>query len=429
MNAGGMTYATTGDLLAIMAPRALLVINATKDAVQFSVAEAAKSVAFARARYKALGVEDKLKHVPVESGHDYNQAMREAMYGWLDRWLRDKGDGSPVAEPALTLEDPEVLRCYPDGPSRPKTIVTIPEFALSEGRARLAALPKAPDHPQRWEADAMHIRNILTRIVYGPKHDEVPPSPPRLDGDGSAPALAIRAESGLVLKGRRVVPSPRSRMVALLIRAEGEATPDDPLVKPLRETGRDIVSVDLRVPGRSGPQGGGVRGVTDHNEAEWGLWIGRPLLGQWVEDALTWVDALVAWSGRPVEIVGVGPFGLVGLIAAALRSVKVTQVGLIEPLVSFVGKDATPWAKLPMGLIVPNLLETADIGQLAALVAPARLLIAGGVEPSGEPATPARIAEGFGFTRSVYATLKANDRLTLLDSGDLPGFARAFATG
>ena len=44
-------------------------------------------------------------------------------------------------------------------------------------------------------------------------------------------------------------------------------------------------------------------------------------------------------------------------------------------------------------------------------------------------ATPARIAEGFGFTRSVYATLKAADRLTLLDSGDLPGFARTFAVG
>jgi dienelactone hydrolase len=432
MNVGGMTYATTGDLLASMAPRALLVINATKDAVQFSVAEAAKSVAFARERYKALGVNEKLKHVPVESGHDYNQAMREAMYGWLDRWLRDKGDGSPVTEPALTLEDPQVLRCYPDGPSRPKTIVTIPEFALSEGRARLAALPKAPDHPQRWEADAMHIREVLYRMVLGPNYDgadAVPPAPPQLDRDPSGPGLATPTGSGLVLKGRSLVPGPRSRTVVLLIRAEGEATPDDPLAKPLAETGRDVVSVDLRVPGRAKTQDGGVRGVTDHNEAEWGLWIGRPLLGQWVEDALTWLDALVASSGRPVEIVGVGPFGLVGLIAAGLRPSKVKQVGLIDPLVSFVGKDATPWTKMPMGLIVPNLLETADVGQLAALVAPARMVIAGGVEPSSERATPARIAEGFGFTRSVYATLKSADRLTLLDSGDLPGFAKAFAVG
>ncbi len=189
MNAGGLTYADTGDLLAMMAPRALLVISATKDAVQFSVGEAAKSVAHARTRYRALGVDEKLRHLPVESGHDYNQPMREALYGWLDRWLRDKGDGSPVPEPAHALEDPQVLRCYPDGPSRPKTIVTIPEFALREGRERLKALPPAPDHRERWESDATHLRAALRERV-GPTATE--PRPYIVPPEGMIMDLHVR---------------------------------------------------------------------------------------------------------------------------------------------------------------------------------------------------------------------------------------------
>ena len=163
VNVGGAVYATTGDLLAMVAPRALLVINATRDAFQFSVGEAAKSIAYARSRFRLMDQEQKIKHVAIDSGHDYNQQMREAMYGWLDRWLRGRGDGQPIPEPKMTLEDVETLRCYPKGQSRPKTIVTIPEFAREEGQARLAALPKVPDHKERWNADAERMRAIPPR--------------------------------------------------------------------------------------------------------------------------------------------------------------------------------------------------------------------------------------------------------------------------
>ena len=37
----------------------------------------------------------------------------------------------------------------------------------------------------------------------------------------------------------------------------------------------------------------GLLAVPDHNAvAEWGLWVGRPLLGQWVWDIIRWLDFL-----------------------------------------------------------------------------------------------------------------------------------------
>ena len=143
INVGGAVYATTADLLAMVAPRALLVISANSDALQFSVGEAAKSVARARERFRLLGAEAKIRHLAVDSGHDYNAPMREAMYGWVEKWLSGRGDGDPIKEPDFQVEEIAALRCYPDGRSRPKTIVTIPEFAHKEGIERLAALPKA----------------------------------------------------------------------------------------------------------------------------------------------------------------------------------------------------------------------------------------------------------------------------------------------
>jgi hypothetical protein len=427
MNVAGLTYADTGDLLAMMAPRALLVVSATQDALQFSVGEAAKSVAHARTRYRALNADERLKHLPIESKHDYGRPMREAMYGWLERWLRGKGDGSPVAEPEHRTEDPQVLRCYPDGPSRPKTIVTIPEFALREGRERLKALPSIPDHRERWEADAAHLRAVLNDLVHVPPAGPAEPAITHVD-------LAVRPEGGLVLRGRLLTEGGREdkpSIRTLLLRHAGEARPDEPAAAALQAIGRAVATVDLRATGRGKPDSPVIAGVGDHNEAEWGLWIGRPLLFQWVRDAIAWIDAVAASDplrrARGIEVVGVGPFGLVALIAAALRNDRISRVGWIDPLVSFVGADATAWAGLPMGLIAPDILGVADVAHLAALVAPKPLVLAGGVEPSGSPASAARRAEAFAYARAAYRVLGAPDGLTLLDSPDTAGFVRALA--
>ena len=112
----------------LTAPRGLMVINATRDGVQFSVAEARKSLAATGELYDVLGVARNVRHVVVDSGHDYNQPMREAMYGWMTRFLKGEGDGSPITEPEIVTRDPEIVRCYPNG-TRAKDHVTVPMFA------------------------------------------------------------------------------------------------------------------------------------------------------------------------------------------------------------------------------------------------------------------------------------------------------------
>src|SRR5262249_10791085 len=86
---GALRCCEEGHVLALVAPRALLVLNATRDAFQFSVGEARRSIERARPVFRLLEADDRLRHTTFESGHAYNQAMREAMYGWMTRWLKD----------------------------------------------------------------------------------------------------------------------------------------------------------------------------------------------------------------------------------------------------------------------------------------------------------------------------------------------------
>jgi dienelactone hydrolase len=96
---GALRFTEEGDVLGLVAPRALMVVSATKDSFQFSVAEADKSLNRAKAIFNLYDSENKLTHPVFESPHAYNQAMREAMYGWMTHWLKGEGDGKSIPEP------------------------------------------------------------------------------------------------------------------------------------------------------------------------------------------------------------------------------------------------------------------------------------------------------------------------------------------
>ncbi|MCA9047959.1 MAG: acetylxylan esterase, partial [Planctomycetaceae bacterium] len=142
---GALTFTEEWSVLALTAPRALMVVSATRDAFQFSVGEAQKSLVQVRPVFELYGCPQNVRHAVFESPHDYNREMREAMYGWMTLHLKGQGDGSPVPEPPHQTEDPEVLRCYP-GDSRPDDWLTLPQFAAREAR-ELLQHTRAADKP------------------------------------------------------------------------------------------------------------------------------------------------------------------------------------------------------------------------------------------------------------------------------------------
>jgi cephalosporin-C deacetylase-like acetyl esterase len=402
-----LRFTEEGDVLGLVAPRALMVVNATRDSFQFSVGEAEKSLARAKAIFKLYDAEERLRHAVFESPHAYNQAMREAMYGWMTRWLKNEGDGKPIPEPKHDIDTPEDLSCLPEG-RRPAAFLFPPGLAGREAKRLLEPFAKGPpDHKEMWEGQAVVLRGRLRDEVFG-GFPKVPRQSAALKDEG----LILQAEEDLTLAARLRRGKDDSRACLLLHLDGADAALKQPLAEALKGDGWTVLAPDLRATGAAGPKGDAVRDAPDHNSAEHAVWIGRPLLGQWTFDVvrlLDWLESLPQGRERLLAVAGVGGAGLVALCAGALDG-RIAAVAALDAPVSLV--TATGYAPgTRMGLLAPGLLRVGDVPQLAALAAPRSLLVAGGVRAEGQQVEEKPLVEAFAFTQAVYRLAGAGGRL------------------
>jgi hypothetical protein len=73
------------ELAATMAPRPMLMISATGD---WTAETPQLEYPEMRKLYALSGAEDKVQTVQVKADHNYNRETREALYGWMARWLK-----------------------------------------------------------------------------------------------------------------------------------------------------------------------------------------------------------------------------------------------------------------------------------------------------------------------------------------------------
>lgn len=408
---GALTFTEEGDVLGLVAPRALMVLNASRDASQFSPAEAEKSVARAKDIFALHDAAAKVKHVVFESGHDYNRPMREVMYGWMTLHLKGEGTGDPIPEPDHAIEKPEDLACFAKPDDRPKGFLTPPLFAAVVGKELVAKADKRlPDHKEMWDATAEQMRADLEKVL-GPM-----PDVGRLDLDdrrgenfGGIPfnRFTLTAEPGVELGVEQTGTGHDQRPPGLVV-AMSDAIGANPWFGPVVTM---CYRLTPRVTASQAPRGGAIAGAPDHNPAEHAVWTGRPLLAQWMADVLALLHATRS-EQTPKVCIGVGPAALPTLLAAAHYALGVKAVILVDPIVSLV-TDAPYASGTPMGLLAPGLLRVGDVPHLAALVAPKRLIIAGGVSPQGKKLTQKELDVAFRFTIGVYEALKMDDWLTI----------------
>lgn len=420
----GLTYCEEGDILALVAPRALMVINATRDSLCFSVQEAAKSVAAAEPVFRLYGCQQKLRHLPVESKHDYNQPMREALYGWFDRWLRDRGDGSPVPEPPLETEELNTIRCFPDK-QRPAPFHLLPSFMHEQAQARLAKLPQ-PATKAQWQATAQQQRDKLRDTILGGFPSPAPLAEKRVPieplDNRKREQFVIDSEPGMRIPGWWMPthsPDGAAPIVVGIHPDGSSATMDQPAAKTLLQKPCHLVTVDLRGTGRTASPIDALGDCPDHNSARWSIWLGRPLLAQWVWDILRTVDfamhAAHNDSTRPVSLLGFREAGLAAILAAAFDS-RITRVAAVQTLASYV--TDRPFAGHRMAALVPNILSVGDVPHLAALVAPRHLAIAAPLDAQASPLPQNRIEKTFQPTHRIYKLFDCPENLTLTANAD-----------
>lgn len=436
---GALRFTEEGDVLGLAADRGLMVTSATQDAFQFSVDQARISVE--RARAIAAFSHAEVRHTIIESPHHYNQPMREAMYGWMSLQLKGQGDGGPLAEPPLQTVDPETLRCFP-GDSRPADYVTIPRLAAREARRILAeraagadaellqALTTATTAAQRGairNAQAAVVRDVL---AAGPVTAALQLETQETDGRqllqfDTEPGLRLFAWCDPVAAGH----TGSSQRLAVLVNpdAGADATRDSELAQQLRARGWRVVVPELRGTGRLTHPGDRIGHAPDHNSAEWSLWVGQPLLGQWVRDVQRTLEAVAASAGsasgralhlpQEIALVGAQAGGLIALATAAVEP-RFTRVAAVQVLGTWVSD--TPYRGQRLGLMVPGILPACgDVAHIAALCAPRRLVIAEPVGGSGAVLTDEELAAAWKFAQQCYAARADGQQLQFVTTGQV----------
>ncbi|MBQ15867.1 MAG: acetylxylan esterase [Planctomycetaceae bacterium] len=412
---GALTFTELWQVLGLVAPRGLMAINATRDAIQFSVAEARKSMTAAQRVFDLYDRGDAIRHVTVESGHDYNKPMREAMYGWMTRHLKGQGDGAPIAEPKLTTVDRESIRVWP-GKTRPKTHITLPQFARQVAVSQLKK-QVVPVHAEHWEAEVEWRVAHLQRLCRRPKQSNREASPTVIRKQEELTGLEFEAEQGVRLTGRWRKGAGQPKKLALLVDLAGlKSATESATHAALQSAGWDIATLTLRATGESAPRGNRVRRAIDHNASQWAMWIGRPLMTQWVTDLRRFVDVLGKriYGGKlpPLSLMGLGSAGAVAVTTAAVEP-RVQRVVTVGAPVSVVSDR--PFAEGAMGILLPGSLQTiGDLPQVMSLLAPRPLSIINPVSPTAEAIGKSAAADALRHPLATYRVLKSPRALKIV---------------
>lgn len=109
------------EIAAAAAPRPQIMVAASGDWTKDMMTVEGPSV---ESIYKLFDATDRLRYVRYKSKHNYNQTSREAVYGWLDKYLLQSGDGAPVKELPYKKDADDELRVFPDN--------KLPSSAVSE---------------------------------------------------------------------------------------------------------------------------------------------------------------------------------------------------------------------------------------------------------------------------------------------------------
>jgi len=284
---------------------------------------------------------------------------------------------------------------------------------------------KAPDSLDAWKSEKATRLKALDALLGGTGANAAKAIPGVEIAEGETFIVSFESEPGITLTVTlRGVPltsqPPKVNRLALLLDLERSAdkTLGGDLAKKLLADGWVVAVPELRAVGRFALPSDKIGHAPDHNTAEWSLWIGRPLLGQWTWDVRRSLDVLAGRLAKlppEVMLVGNGTAGPVALCAAALDE-RITHAVTIDSLASYV--TAEPYRNQRLGVMVPGILrDVGDIQHIAALIAPRKVTISGGVTGGGQTIHGDDLLKQYRFTQELFAKHSAAQRLRVQPNG------------
>jgi len=410
-------YAQQADILALIAPRALLIVSGIHDSgTHFQITDVReRTYPRAKAIYELYGAAEKIALCAVDAGHGYNQEMREAMYAWFNKWLMGISEEVAAKEPEIILEEPESLLCL-DKKGFPTPYETVPSLTY-KAALELAKKRKLPENKTEWRKYASLTRGHIINEVFGGFPDKTDLKIKVVDTLNQAEyvieKVSYTTEPGILVPALVCVPKsvqlPAKAVVYLHPQGKEAAFKSD-LFFELIKSGYVVLALDYRGIGETLWQRANTVNVKDYQYFQSSTVLFQPYFGMCVWDILCSVDYLRTRKDvdpNSICCIGSGLAGLIALYASALDE-RIKATALINSLTSYAYPERFDDQHL-MSTFLPQILKYADLAQIAALNTPKAVLIANGIDGGGKQLSIREMEKTYQWAKDAYQLLGAND--------------------
>jgi cephalosporin-C deacetylase-like acetyl esterase len=407
------------EMLALFAPRPLLIAAATQDF--FPIEGTRETYSALLTLYKTLGCPERVALAEVDAPHGFSRPLREEMYGWMNRWLREDGRETRrggLTEPEIEPEPEEALWCTPKG----QVLVapggeTVFRLTCAEAAHRRPAMPAFTAHREAPEFQES-VRDTLRQLaaLQNPalellERGEVSP--------GGSTELRYRVEPGSEVRATLLLPREPAKRVVLWIAEEGRQA-DGERIRAAARIGA-VLAIDPRGMGETRPPGAaddpqyyGTFGP-EYDLTYLSFMLGRPLVGLRLMDVLgasQLLRELPETRELPITLYGTGMGGVLAVMAGALAP----EVGTVEmegALLSYRAYLRSAKPAQHVNVVLPGAEATCDLPAIAGAIAPRAFVLTSPVDASGLPATLEAAVAEYELTARLYVALGAQGRFRI----------------
>ncbi len=407
------------DFLIARAPKPTLMITTLND--YFNHQGSLDTYAEVSRIYKAYGKPENFGMVEDIAPHASTRKNREAMYAFFRKSLNNPGSSKEDSVEYLTADE---IRVTTTGQlSTSQKTETVYSLNARHADKLVAELQNARKNP------SAHLPNVIQKAgklsgYLSPNLTDKPVYVGIIPKKGfHIEKYFIKGEGDYVIPYLLFIPSKPNGKAVLYFSPKGKSKiADSEEVIALVNGGCRVLIPDLIGTGETGPGQWAGGNYFQHFKMEglgYDLWygsvlIGRSLVGIRAGDVVKLVHLLKKNGASEVGAVAVRELSPVLLHAAAFESF-ISRIALINPYVSYHSLTAHQYYNLDfIEGAVPSSLTVYDLPDLAASLAPRKLLMAHITDATGRTEPQETVEKELAFVKSTYQKSGVNQAFQLL---------------
>ena len=410
------------DLLLVRAPKPALMITTTRD--MFSIQGARETAKEVSRIYEAYGEPADFSMVEDDAAHASTKRNREAMYAFFQKHLDHPGSAAdeeiivPTKEELTVTTTGQVLTSLGG-----ETLHSMNLKGLHSKSAALAHARQSKDHASGVIAKAKNITGYDT-----PDKDVEPVFTGRIQRDGySIEKYFVSRDGGYIIPYLLITPARGNGRSILYLHPDGKNTEAGAgqEIEDFVKEGYAVLAPDLLGTGEMGSgdfKGDAyIQGVS-HNIWYSAILVGKSISGLHSRDVARLIE-IIKKRSPDHEIIGIARNEMTSvLLHAAAFIPDIKMIALFEPLISYkslVENRLYHSAFIPFA--VAGTAGAYDLADLAASLAPRKLLMVNPVNGANLPLENGESADDLTFIRNAFAANGGAENLKVIQNGEVKG--------